>query len=518
MKNKKITLISLLFFVTSLGFAQEQSGRFLIKSIDINNKHQNFGTTYFGKNKIVYSSQKKVAGYLDLYLGTIDKSGEIINSIKLEGANSKYHESNVVFTNDQKTVYFTRSIQGLANTVKVAKNKNATIGIFRAQVTASGQWKNAEPVPFNGESYDVGHPSLSKDGTKMYFTSNMPGSLGSTDIFVIDINSDGSFGVPVNLGTKVNSVHKEMFPHIDDDDILFFSSNRADEGLGGLDIYAVKRYKGGKISDRLHLESPINSIADDFSYIFDQDSKTGYFSSDRETGQGSDDVYFFTETRPLLFDCYQEVNGIVIDAGTKKPIPYAIVTLRDENGSEVEKITTEKDGKFSFNKAVCETGYELLGEKKYYEQKLKRFVTRTKHNGETLMTIPLSDNFIIRRRSKQMLDIKVINFDFNKSNIRPDAANQLDRVVNTMIRYPNMIIDMGSHSDSRGGGLYNLILANKRAKSVINYIIEHGISSERISGKGYGEKILLNHCKDGVKCTEKEHEINRRSEFVITRM
>lgn len=518
MKNKHFKLTSLLLLLTFSIVAQKQSERFLIKSIDINNKHQNFGTTYYGQNKIIYSSQNKTNGYLTLFVGKIDENGEIINSKKLDGVNSKYHESNVVFSNNETKVYFSRSVKGKTNTIKTDQDKSARIAIFSADVNASGQWSNPQSLPFNHESYDVGHPSLSKDGTKMYFTSNMPGTLGKTDIFVVDIYLDGTFGVPMNLGPKVNSIHREMFPHIDDNDILFFSSNNPEEGYGGLDIYAVKRYENGDISEKLHLEPPINSIGDDFSYIFNQTKKEGYFSSNRSTGKGSDDIYFFTETRPLLFDCFQKVNGIVVDGQSKKPIPYATVTLKDANGKDIEKITTEKGGKFSFNQAVCDTGYELLGEKKYYAQNLKTFTTKNKHDGKTLVTIPLSDDFIVKRRGKRMLDISVINFDFNSARIRPDAANQLDRVVNTMTRYPKMVIELGTHTDSRGKDLYNLILSNKRAKSVIRYVIEHGIAEDRISGKGYGEKKLINQCKNGVRCTEYEHELNRRSEFVITKI
>ncbi len=517
---KNITYyLSILFITMTLAImSQQQTERFLIKSVEINNEFQNFGTTFFGKNKIIYSSQNKKNAFLNLYIGSIDKNGEITNPKKLVGPNTKYNESNVVFSRDQRTVYFSRSIKGKQNTIKKEKDKDATIGIFRASVSSSGQWKNIEALSFNDSGYDVGHPALSKDGKKMYFTSNMPGTLGLTDIFVVNINADGSFGTPKNMGPKVNSEHREMFPYIDDNDILFFSSNRPDEGYGGLDIYAVKRYENGDLSDRLHLEPPINSIGDDFNYIFDKDKKSGYFSSNRSTGKGSDDIYYFNETRPLLFDCFQEVNGIVIDQQTQKPIPYAIVTLKDANGKDIEKITTEKDGKFSFNHAVCDTGYELLGEKKHYAQNLKQFITASVHEGETLMTIPLSDSFIIRKRGKQMLDINVINFDFNSAEIRPDAANQLDRVVNTMNRYPRMVIELGTHTDARGRNLYNLVLSNKRAKSVIFYVIDHGIDQSRISGKGYGEKRLINQCKDGVKCTEMEHELNRRSEFVITKM
>jgi outer membrane protein OmpA-like peptidoglycan-associated protein len=517
---KKIIFLLLWTLSISTILGQQQESRFLIKNIDINNKFLNFGTTFYGSNNIVYSSSNSKNGMLDLFLGSIDKNGEIVNSKKMPGLSTKSHESNVVFTKDQKTVYFTRSIYGKSNTLNTGKNRESTIAIFKADVAVSGKWTNITPMPFNSEYYDVAHPSLSSDNKKLYFISNMPGTLGDNDIFVVDVNSDGSFGRPKNMGSKVNSINKEMFPHIDDNNVLFFSSNRKDEAYGGLDIFAVKIYENGDISERLHLEPPINSIYDDFSYIFDHNKKHGYFSSNRKDGKGSDDIYFFTETRPLLFDCFQKITGTVIDNRDGKSIPFADVSLRDGDGNELEKITTGKDGKFSFSDAVCDTGYELLGKKKHYAEKIKQFITSSRHDGQTVMSVKLSDDFIIRRRGKMMLNIYNINFDYNESFIRPDAAAQLDRVVVTMNRYPNMVIELGAHTDSRGRDLYNLILSNKRAKSVISYIISKGISSDRISGKGYGERILLNDCTNANrnKCTDKEHEINRRSEFVITKM
>ena len=465
--NNLITFIALLISTLFIVAQEEQTERFLINSVGVNNEFQNFGTTFFGDSQVIYSSQDKEGDFLNLYIGAMSDKGDIVNPKKLIGPNTKYHESNVVFTKDQKTVYFSRSLEGKRNTVKVRKDKNATIALYKATVASSGQWTNVTALPFNHNSYDVGHPALSKDGKKLYFTSNMPGTLGSTDIFVVDIKNDGTYGTPKNMGPNVNSRFKEMFPYIDNEGILFFSSNRPDDAYGGLDIYAVKIYESGKISDRLHLEPPINSIADDFNYIFDQKKKQGYFSTNRSTGLGSDDIYFFTETRPLLFDCYQEITGEIIDTQTRKPIPYAIVTLKDAKGNDITKITTEKDGKFTFSGAVCDTAYELLAQKQYYSENTKRFTTLALHEGKTFWTIPLADSFIVKKRGKQMLNIDVINFNYDSALIRRDAADQLDRVVNTMNRYPRMIIELGTHTDSRGKDLYNLILSNKRAKSVL---------------------------------------------------
>ena len=515
---KKYVIIAIILSISTV-FAQQQEERFLIKNLKINNKFQNFGTTFFGKakNKVIYSSQDSKNSLLDLYIGDVAKDGEIINSHKLEGLNTKSYESNVTFSRDGKTVYFTRSLYGKQNTIKKDKNKLATIAIFKADVTSGGKWINVAPLSING-NYDVGHPALNKDNTKMYFTSNMPGGFGNTDIYEVDINPDGSFGLPKNMGPKVNSKYKEMFPDIDENNVLFFSSNRPDEGYGGLDIYAVKIYENGDISDRLHLEPPVNSISDDFNYIFDHNNKQGYFSSNREGGVGSDDIYFFTETRPLLFDCYQDITGNVMEALTHKSLAFVEITLQDANGQKLDNTETAKNGNFTFKKAVCDTPYKILAKKRHYGDVLKEFITKSKHNGQTAIAIEMGDSFIVMKRGKRMLNIDNINFDFDSDKIRPDAANQLDRVVNIMKRYPKMIIELGTHTDSRGKDLYNLVLSNKRAKSVIRYVIEHGISPERIYGRGYGEKRLLNHCKNGVKCTEAEHEVNRRSEFVIVQM
>lgn len=514
----KKTLLFIGVLLTFSVFAQKQENRFVIKNVKINNKFQNFGTTFYkNRNKVIYSSQDSKNSLLDLFVADIAKDGELVNAKKLQGLNTSSYESNVTFSKDGKTVYFTRSLYGKQNTIKKDKNKLATIAIFRADVSSSGKWINVKPLSING-NYDVGHPTLNKDNTKMYFTSNMPGGFGGTDIYEVDIHPDGSFGLPKNMGEKVNSKYKEMFPDIDENNVLFFSSNRTDGGYGGLDIYAVKLYENGDISDRLHLEPPVNSTADDFNYIFDHNKMRGYFSSNREGGVGSDDIYFFTQTRPLLFDCYQEITGKVIDATVNAPIAFAEVSLQDGNGQQIESKESSKTGKFSFEKAVCDSPYKVVVKKRHYGEKEKEFITNSKHNGQTDILIKMSDSFIVKKRGLRMLNIDNINFDFNSDKIRPDAANQLDRVVNIMNRYPKMVIELGTHTDSRGKDLYNLVLSNKRAKSVIRYIIAHGISADRISGRGYGEKRLLNRCKNGVKCTEAEHEVNRRSEFVIVRM
>ena len=495
--------------------------RFYVNNLKINNKFPSFGTTFYGENKIVYSAQNTKKNYLDLYIGDIADNREIINSKRIENLSSKKtFSSNAVFTKDKKHVYFTKSMYGVTNTVHHDKDRKATIAIFKADVVKGGKWKNVQPMPFNSKTYDVGHPTLSADGSKLYFTSNMPGGFGQSDIYFVDVLGNGNYSKPENMGKKVNSKFKEVFPHIKDN-ILYFSSNRTDEGLGGLDIYAVKLLGKGKVSDRLHLDPPVNSIADDLSYIYDEKNKIGYFSSNREIGKGEDDIYSFKETRPLVFDCYQTISGEVVDAGSNQPLAFSEVTLFDVFDKEVMKVKTGADGKFLFEKATCSANYRIKAYKKHLGTTEINIVTKDTHKADNHFVLKISDNFIVMRRGKKMLNISSIYFDYDSSKINSRAATQLNKVVTTMKRYPNMVIELGAHTDSRGGDAYNLKLSKARAHSTVEYIINKGgISSERITGEGYGETRLVNHCDNAHKnkCTKKEHEMNRRSEFVITKM
>ncbi len=528
MKNKitiSFTLLSffMLFFVNGQTNSKDTvktkiDHRFNIRNLAINNKFPSFGTTFYGNDQIVYSAKNTKKNRLDLYIGNIAENGELININKIESISSKSFESNVVFTKDNKHVYFTRSIYGKTNTVKVNKDRKATIAIFKADINAKGQWKNIQEMPFNNKNYDVGHPALSADGNKLYFTSNMPGGYGGPDLYFVDILGDGNYSKPENMGDKVNTKFKEVFPHIKND-ILYFSSNRP-SGLGGLDVYAIKLLSEGKFSRVVHLDPPVNSIADDLSYIYNAEKKRGYFSSNRPRGKGSDDIYSFTETRPLVFDCLQTISGEVVDF-TNQPLPFCEITLIDVFGKEVEKIKTGKDGKFKFENADCSANYKLIAFKNHLGKREINFVTKDRHNSDNHFVIQITDDFIVTKRGKRMLNIDNIYFDYDKSNINKRAAGQLNLVVAVMNKYPNMIIELGAHTDSRGSDAYNLKLSKERAVSTINYIVQRGgISSNRISGDGYGETRLLNHCDNAHKnkCTKREHEVNRRSEFVITKM
>ncbi len=523
MKN---ILILALFLVSSFLFSQTTAGNYTVENLDSNSKNSDFGTTFYGDNKIIFSSSRKDGmlkakwkengqPFLDLYEGTINDDGTI-SDIKHFGSdlNTKFHESSVTFTPDQKTVYFSRN-NFLNRTLGKDEDGITNLAIYKASVSPEGSWTDIESMPFNNENYSVGHPSINKDGTKLYFTSDMPGNYGGTDIFVVDIASDGTYGIPRNLGRKINTLGKEMFPYIDSENVLYFSSDSRKDGLGGLDVYATKIYEKS-ISDALHLGAPVNSEFDDFGYILKNDVHAGYFSSNRKNGKGDDDIYHFTASPPLNIECNQTVTGVVKDKKTGEAISNAIVVLFDKDDNEIETKITNNSGNFSFIVA-CDSSYKVIGAKEKHEKDEETFSTENNPDATLSLNLDLEPvevavDVVTR---KIIVNINPIYFDFDKSNIRTDAAYELDKVVAIMNKYPALIIEGGSHTDVRGKDNYNMGLSSRRADSTVKYIIAHGIDANRITAKGYGETQIANHCSNGVKCSDDEHQQNRRTQFVI---
>jgi outer membrane protein OmpA-like peptidoglycan-associated protein len=520
---RKITFI-LLLLCASLTTGQESY--YTIKNIDQNTKLSDFGVSYFGETEAVFaSSRTKRANrsllwtnkqpFLQLYKGTLSDDGEIdsLQSFS-QKINTKYHESNVTFTKDLKTVYFSRNNYYKGKYTKDANGTNL-IQMYKANIGENGVWTDIVPMPFNNREYQTGHPVLNNDETKLYFTSDMPGSLGETDIFVVDINSDGTYGTPQNLGYNVNTVGKEMFPFIDNNDLLYFSSDGYLEGKGGLDIYVAD------LNDKLppkNLGLPINSNKDDFSFVYRSGMKKGHFSSNRDGGKGDDDIYSFVDNRvaPLVAkECNQIANGVVRVKGTNELLPGAKVDLYDGKGRLLESVYADSYARFTF-KVDCKSFYKVVGSKRGYQPDNTSFTSTEEADLELDLGLNLASlNEFITQRDLVMININMIYFDLDKSFIRPDAAIELDKVIRVMKKYPLIKIELGSHTDSRSSDRYNRDLSNRRATSTKSWLVNRGISTYRITERGYGETQLVNHCSDGVKCSEAEHQMNRRTEFVI---
>ena len=354
-------------------------------------------------------------------------------------------------------------------------------------------------------------PTLNKENTKLYFSANLPGSLGGKDIFVAAINADGTLGDPINLGDKVNTTKDEITPYIAGNNFLYFSSNGREDSLGSFDIYASEVFEN-TVSQPLHLESPINSINDDFAYIVSSDK--GYFSSNRLQGQQNNDIYSFYIEPDKPEVCYQEVIGTVRDKETEIVMPAVTVTISDDEGVELERLTTDENGNYRYN-LDCRATFTVKASKQGYSVEEHIVNTANYIESPSLEVNQSLTKEFKEEQEKVTININPIYFGFDKYNISDNAKLELDKIVKVMKANPDIEVESASHTDSRGTRAYNQGLSERRAKATVDYIVSKGIERARIKSKGYGETQLLNECKDGVRCTIPKHKLNRRTEFVI---
>lgn len=480
-----------------------------------------FSPAFYGDKVVFASSSAKTEGdkihnwtglpYLDLFEAEVDEDWRLSHPKPLEGdINTPYHESNAVFTNDGKTVYFTRN-----NYFKGRKRKNrqklVSLKIYQATKMDDGSWKNITELPFNSDSHSVAHPALSPDEKRLYFSSDMEGTHGESDIWYVDIVGDGSFGTPVNLGPKINTETREGFPFIGKNNNLYFSSD-GHLGLGGLDIFVVSLEPDGEFEEVTNLKQPINSNKDDFGFILNEEKKIGYLASNRDgdAGSSSDDIYRVWESCGITI-----IQGAISDSKTGKPLDGATVSLMNKNNNKVAETTTDSSGNYIFKGVVdCSKEYTVHAEYKDYTPNQKSTVTpRGSHTEQ--MDIELTPPECPIDDLGCRLTLQPIYFDYGKSRIRPDAEVELAKILQAMKQYPELSIHIESHTDSRSSSRFNLNLSERRAQATLEWLVKQGINRGRLSAKGYGETQLLNNCSNGVRCSEEEHQLNRRSMFII---
>ncbi len=498
------------------------SGRYTIENAGINSESSDYGSALVG-NKLIFASAREGStgkvfeqtneSFTDLYASEISPNGKLEEPKPFGGKNinSKFHESTPVFTKDGQTVYFTRN-----NFLDGKKGKNADkvtmLKLYKATLVGDS-WDNVTELPFNSNNYSVAHPALSPDGKTLYFASDMPGTLGQSDLYKVAIKNDGSFGPPVNLGATINTEARESFPFISDDNKLYFASDGR-PGLGGFDVFVSKIEQDGSFKEVQNVAAPINGPQDDFGFIIDSKTGTGFFSSNRAGGKGYDDIYKFAETR-----CNQQVEGVVTDLETNMVLPNAKLSLFNEKFELQKEFTSDAQGHYAFE-AECGKTYYVRATAANYVTKESKVATST-ITGKTNQPMALEKvgcQIVIGGDLAKCFGIKVIYFDLNKANITKEAAFELEKILDAMKQHPKMKIDVRSHTDSRQSTSYNEALSNKRAKSTIDWLVKNGINANRLTGKGYGESQLVNKCSDGVECSEEEHQANRRSEFIVTAM
>ncbi len=478
---------------------------------DVNTEYADFGAKPFGKKLYFVSARDAKKKYswdeqpfLDIYQADyID--GVVSNIEKVPGkVNTKYHEGSFSFDPKGKVVYFTRN-NYLEGEYKTDSTKVNRLKLFSAKVNKDGSWTNIKELPFNSDNYSVADPAVSPDGKRLYFSSDMPGTLGQSDIYYVDIKHNNKFGKPVNLGANINTEGRENFPFISKKGDLYFSSD-GQLGLGGLDVFVCKNVDG-KFARPRNLGVPLNSGKDDFGFYINDDTKNGFTSSNRDAQRmGDDNIYSVQNIKPI---CDVLISTDVIDAKTNKPLANASVTLTDKNGNPIKTKLTDNDGHVDFL-IECNKDVVVEGRAEEYESK-KSNVNAT---DDEQVDVKLALNPIEKIITPVEIVLNPIYFDFDKWNIRRDAAFELDKVVEAMKKYPELKIHIVSHTDKRGSESYNQKLSEKRAKSTMEYIVSKGIDASRLTAEGKGELEPAVKCN---RCTKDQYQMNRRSEFLIVK-
>ncbi|NHM08381.1 OmpA family protein, partial [Flavobacterium sp. CYK-4] len=489
------------------------SGRYNIEDAGINSEYSDYGSAYSG-TRLVFTSSRDTGSFAQkkhkwtnqyftsLYAADASPEGALMAPEKFaKNVNSKFHEATPVFTKDGNTMYFTRNNFNNGKKGKDA-NKITLLKIYKATLI-DNRWDKVTELAFNSDAYSCAHPMLSPDEKTLYFASDMPGGKGQSDLWKAAINGDGSLGTPVNLGDVINTEGKETFPMLTDENELYFATD-GHPGLGGLDIFMAQVKPDGTFKNPINIGAPANSPQDDFAYLIDTKTRKGFLSSNREGGKGFDDIYKFLETRKLI--CEQELSGIVTDLETGEVLANTKVTLMDEKFNKLEEVTSDDKGFYKFNSVECGKIYYVRAEKEKYETKEQR-ITISKTTGKTDLPIQLEKTVkpvTVGDDLAKAFGIKIIYFDLDKWDIRPDAALELEKILDVMKQYPTMKIDVRSHTDSRASFKYNEKLSDRRAKSTMAWLVKNGVDAARLTAKGYGETKLVNKCADNVKCSEEE--------------
>jgi len=501
---------------------KENSGRYDLKQFQYNSKYSDFAPAFYDEG-LIFSSDRDTGNlaryrhtwnskdFLDLFIVKEDSSANS-SVVKVQGdVNTRLHESTSIVTKNGATMYFTRNnfLDG-----KKYKDENGTtrLKIYEAKLV-DGEWVNITELPFNSDSYSIAHPALSPDEKILYFASDMPGSLGESDIFKVQIIGDGTYGTPVNLGKTINTAARETFPFITNDDVLYFSSD-GHPGLGGLDVFATKIAFDEYDQPIVNVGEPINTNYDDFSFIIDG-KKAGYFASNRLEGLGEDDIYGFVENDPIQLECLQDITGTVRDRISNEILVGATVKIINEENNEVSSTITDSKGEYSLG-LDCNKG-------NFVRALMDGYVPSEEYLSKSYGKPQIVDFYLERDVVSggfgddlaKLLQLSTIYFDLNKFDIRPDAEVEIQKVIVAMEKYPSLRIKVNAHTDSRGNDAYNLWLSQKRADATVKYMIKKGLSADRLGGEGFGEEKLLNECGNGVSCSKEKHQLNRRSEFII---
>lgn len=508
-----------------------------IEVMSFNSGNSDYSPTLYKENQLVITSDRSAStgdgtynwfgnDFSDLYL--VDLGSNSVTGFD-EAINTENNEGSVAFTRDYSEVYFSRCFSGRD------KPANCKLMVSKAQ---GASWSAPEVLGFVQDGVNYGHPNLSADGNTLYFSSDHPDGWGGRDIYLSERQGDGSWGPPVLLGRAINTPGDEKFPFVDQDTLYFASDSHT--GMGGLDIFRSYKMANGSWTPAYNLKAPINSGGDDFGFIIDYNAprkegvlQLGYFTSTREDGIGGDDIYRFSKVIPpapqiveepkeieykLILEGYvlEKIYGNPTDPNSKilgrRPLPGSEVAISFNKNKET--VTVGEDGQFRLELEE-NTDYSFLASNPDYLNNDAAFSTvgigRDPNNPVQTFEIEIVLDKIFL--DKEII-LENIYYDFDKWDIREDARPTLDELARNLELNPGIRIQLGSHTDCRGATRYNEDLSQKRAQSAVDYLITRGLDPSRLVARGYGESQPEVDCLCS-RCTEDEHQANRRTTFKI---
>lgn len=498
-----------------------------IKELNIYETNIETGTRSIGlalyNDGIIYSKPQiqdftTHTAFYDLAYAKKNDSITFSNGTVLAGAtNHSFYEGAPSLTSDENTMFYTANASTITKyrprklkKLGLSSNGLNILKIYQATKNKAG-WNNVKELSFNSNEYDCTFPHITRDGKSLYFVSNMPGGYGGFDVYRSDRVNDTSWSKPINLGPEINSDQDEMYPYVYHDS-LFYSS-KGKKGFGGADIY-VSVIENGLYSPIENIGKPYNSSKDDFAFVGYEEDKLlkGYISSNRAGTHGYDHIYYFEQIPKPVFP--DTISGVAINRITEHAIPGVKIELVKITPSGEEIALNDETGN--------DGAIELILDKNIpYRVKF----TADGYEPKTI-EIPATDRddvlaefgdlgFVPEVKKDVVIEIDNIYFDYDKATIRPQSFPILENIVKYLNMYPEIRVELSAHTDARGSDRYNLKLSDRRARSTVEYLLNKGIDKSRLVPKGYGETKLKNHCKNGVKCSDGDHEQNRRVELKV---
>lgn len=580
-----------------------------VRIAPFNTEGSDFGP-YVHKDKLIYATNGQRSGkakidvwtnkiFLQLFEVNVAGYDQFSDVQKLNNkSNGLYHDGPVCVDSKTKDIYITRN--NYVNRKATEDEEDiVNLKIMRQVSNGGASWGGdlIDDFPFNSDDYSVGHASISKDGQHIYFASDMPheDAIGGVDIYMATRQGD-SWGDLVNLGSEINTIGDDMFPFITDHDHLLYASN-GKEGLGGLDLFEAIPDENGGWDAVYNMGAPLNTNHDDFALVFKGEKREGFFTSNRPSEFGDDDIYSFQDNGIVLI-------GTVVDALTGEPVCNSNVDLIFA-GAEADNVLTKCDGDFRFSvKPGVKYGFEACAEGYYCNVDVTASTEGAEPGDVIRVEIPINKDIpipltviVIDEETKEPISTSTVNlfdgcngqrfnkqsdeagksdyqgaegcdyyissmaptyfpkdvnystagitdkaevvielgkqgmfdvadledglvfyhiyYDFDESYIRPDADPDLQRVLAFMSENKEAIVQIESHTDARAPLQYNKTLSENRAKAAKEWLMTKGVSAERLHSVGFGEVKPVNGCVDNVKCSEEEHQLNRRTEFRI---